>query len=187
MGEFFSGIWNTIKEIFTTIGHSIADGISEAFKATVNAVIGFAENIINGFIRGINGAIEMINKLPGVRVGLISTLSIPRLEFGGLVTPGQLFVAREAGPELVGSFGGYTAVMNNNQIVESVSDGVFRAVRAAMSPDMIANAVYKAVDTALKENTTDVTMKVGETQFAKATVKAINNLARRQGRIYLNI
>ena len=51
---------------------------------------------------------------------------------GGLPNQGQLFVAREAGPELVGAMpGGGTRVMNNDQIVSSVSDGVYRAVRAA--------------------------------------------------------
>ena len=45
---------------------------------------------------------------------------------------GQMFIAREAGPELVGTLGGHTAVMNNDQIVASVSDGVYRAVRSAM-------------------------------------------------------
>ena len=37
------------------------------------------------------------------------------------------FVAREAGPELVGTIGNHTAVMNNDQIVASVSAGVYRA------------------------------------------------------------
>lgn len=46
---------------------------------------------------------------------------------------GQMFIAREAGPELVGTIGGHTAVMNNDQIVASVSDGVYRAVRSAMT------------------------------------------------------
>ena len=45
---------------------------------------------------------------------------------------GQMFIAREAGPELVGTIGGHTAVLNNDQIVASVSDGVYRAVRSAM-------------------------------------------------------
>jgi hypothetical protein len=44
-----------------------------------------------------------------------------------------MFIAREAGPELVGNLGGSTAVMNNDQIVASVSDGVYKAVVAAMS------------------------------------------------------
>ena len=44
----------------------------------------------------------------------------------------QLFIAREAGPELVGTIGGRTAVANNDQIVDSVSRGVFDAVRSAL-------------------------------------------------------
>lgn len=47
---------------------------------------------------------------------------------GGFPRGSQLFVAREAGPELVGTLGGHTAVMNNDQIVASVSAGVARAI-----------------------------------------------------------
>lgn len=52
---------------------------------------------------------------------------------GGSFSTGQMFIAREAGPELVGTIGGSTAVMNNNQIVSSVSAGVYSAVVAAMA------------------------------------------------------
>lgn len=52
---------------------------------------------------------------------------------GGSFNMGQMFIAREAGPELVGTLGGHTAVMNNDQIVASVSAGVYQAVSAAMS------------------------------------------------------
>ena len=52
---------------------------------------------------------------------------------GGMFNMGQLFVAREAGPELVGTIGGHTAVVNNDQIVASVSAGVYSAVARAMS------------------------------------------------------
>ena len=52
---------------------------------------------------------------------------------GGIPAGGQLFMAREAGPELVGKIGKHTAVMNNNQIVDSVKAGVYEAVSAAMS------------------------------------------------------
>lgn len=51
---------------------------------------------------------------------------------GGLPDAGQMFVAREAGPEMVGTIGGHTAVMNNDQIVASVSAGVYQAVVSAM-------------------------------------------------------
>lgn len=43
---------------------------------------------------------------------------------GGYVDQGQLFVAREAGPELVGSIGSHTAVANNDQIVAGIASGV---------------------------------------------------------------
>lgn len=51
---------------------------------------------------------------------------------GGEPGTGQLFMAREAGPELVGTLGGHTAVMNNDQIVASVSAGVEKAVASAL-------------------------------------------------------
>ena len=53
---------------------------------------------------------------------------IQRYASGGLPSGSQLFWAREAGPELVGTLGSHTAVMNNNQIVASVSAGVARAI-----------------------------------------------------------
>ena len=51
---------------------------------------------------------------------------------GGFPDFGQMFIAREAGPELVGTIGNKNAVVNNDQIVESVSTGVYQAVVAAL-------------------------------------------------------
>ena len=64
--------------------------------------------------------------------------SLPKLSVswyaeGGWPDMGELFVAREAGPEMVGTIGHRTAVANNDQIVEAVSRGVYSAVVAAMS------------------------------------------------------
>lgn len=52
---------------------------------------------------------------------------------GGSPYTGQMFIAREAGPELVGNIGGHMAVMNNDQIVSSVAAGVYRAVVSALA------------------------------------------------------
>jgi len=46
---------------------------------------------------------------------------------GGFPAQGQLFMARESGPELVGTMGGQTAVANNDQIVAGISSGVAQA------------------------------------------------------------
>lgn len=130
--SFFGGLWDKIKKIFTTIGTKVGNAIGGAFKGAINGVIGFAQRIINGFIRNINSVIGLINKIPGVSIGKISTVSLPRLASGGLVDAGQMFIARERGPELVGTFGNRTAVMNNSQIVDAVSKGVYAAVKSAM-------------------------------------------------------
>jgi len=61
----------------------------------------------------------------------VPRLNVPTFAVGGFPQTGELFIAREAGPELVGSIGKRTAVANNDQIVEAVSQGVYEAVREA--------------------------------------------------------
>lgn len=51
---------------------------------------------------------------------------------GGFPDVGEMFIAREAGPEMVGRIGNRTTVANNDQIVEGISEGVYGAVLAAM-------------------------------------------------------
>ena len=61
---------------------------------------------------------------------------------GGFPPTGQMFIAREAGPELVGTIGNRTAVANNDQIVESVSRGVYEAT---ISQNNILRQILKAI------------------------------------------
>ena len=133
MGKFFKGVWDEVISVFSKVGTKVGNAIGGAFKAVVNTVITFAQGIINGFLKAINGAIDLINKIPGVEIKKIKLINIPLMASGGIVEKGQLFIAREAGPELVGNIGAKTAVMNNNQIVEAVSRGVYEAVRNAMA------------------------------------------------------
>ena len=58
--------------------------------------------------------------------------NITQYASGGIPNQGQMFIAREAGPEMVGKLGNATAVMNNDQIVASVARGVQGAVEAGM-------------------------------------------------------
>jgi hypothetical protein len=62
----------------------------------------------------------------------IPSLNVKWYGNGGLPPEGQMFVAREAGPELVGTIGNRSAVVNNDQIVSAVSKGVYQAVVQAM-------------------------------------------------------
>lgn len=98
---FFQNMWNTIKNTFVNIGTTIANGISGAFKSVVNAVIGFASNTINGFIRSVNWAIGVINKIPGVNIPSLQEVSLPRLAKGGIATTATIAEIGEAGDEAV--------------------------------------------------------------------------------------
>lgn len=65
-------------------------------------------------------------------------VQIPKLNVtwyagGGYPSVGELFVAREAGPEMVGTIGGRSAVVNNEQIIASLEGGVERGFIKAMS------------------------------------------------------
>ena len=62
---------------------------------------------------------------------------------GGFPDEGQMFIARENGPEMVGTIGGRTAVANNDQIVEGIRQGVFEAVSAAMASGGNGNVSVK--------------------------------------------
>ena len=65
--------------------------------------------------------------IPGVNIAPLTEIVIPRLADGGFVHEGQLFIAREAGAEMVGSIGNRTAVANNDQIVAGIAHGVAEA------------------------------------------------------------
>ena len=120
-------------EILKSIGTTVVNFVSNAFKAVINGVLSGVERTINGFIKMLNGAITLINKIPGVNITKVEELSIPRLASGGVVDEGQMFIAREAGPELVGNIGRKTAVANNDQIIAGIESGVYRAMVAANS------------------------------------------------------
>ena len=70
---------------------------------------------------------------------------IPGLKYaqGGFPLQGQPFIAREAGPELIGTLNGRTAVVNNGQIVESVSRGVYGAFMSALGGGSDAPAIAR--------------------------------------------
>lgn len=85
VGSFFAGIWETIKRQFTSIGSAIGSAVGGAFKGVINTIVTLAENTINGFIKLLNGAINIINKIPGVDISKVSEINIPKLAKGGIV------------------------------------------------------------------------------------------------------
>lgn len=104
VGSFFTGVWNTITSIFSKVGTAIGNAVSGAFKSAINWVLEKAIGLINGFIKTINGAIGIINKIPGVSIKKIGLIDVPKLAKGGIVNnPGRGVLATigEAGAEAV--------------------------------------------------------------------------------------
>lgn len=85
IGNFFSNIWNGIKNTFSNLGTSIGNAISNAVRSGINGVISLIERTINRAISLINGGINLVNKIPGVYVGHVPSLYLPRLAQGGYV------------------------------------------------------------------------------------------------------
>lgn len=75
----FQGIWGSIVGIFSSIGTAVGNAVGGAFRNVVNSILGFAQNIINGFLNDINFAVGVLNHIPGVSIPRVPTLSLPRL------------------------------------------------------------------------------------------------------------
>lgn len=99
--SFFSGIWDTIKSTFTSIAGKIGDAMSGAVKGAINGLLTQAENIINGFLKMINNAIKIINKIPGVNISKVSLVEFTRLAQGGVVDKPTPAIFGEDGAEAV--------------------------------------------------------------------------------------
>ena len=100
----------------------------KAMKVENNPIVNFVKDMANKIIRVINDAITTINNtFAAIGLGSIKFNLIPTFASGGFPTEGEMFIAREAGAEMVGSIGRRTAVANNDQIVAGISSGVASA------------------------------------------------------------
>lgn len=95
-GSFFQNLWNIIKTTFADLGVKLGSAMGNAIRTGVNKVINWIQTTINNAIKLINGAITLINKIPGVHVGYVHTITlptIPPLAKGAVLPPNQPFLA----------------------------------------------------------------------------------------------
>lgn len=136
--------WNGIKDIFG----GVWDAMAAYVKMPINAIIGIINGLIKGVVSGVNSVIKCLNKLSfdipdwvpgfggkkfGFDIPRVSAPQIPYLASGGFPKVGQLFVANEKGPEMLGRMGNRNVVANNNQIVSGIAAGVQSAVAGAFT------------------------------------------------------
>lgn len=155
------------------------NGIKTVVKSIFNGILGIIENAINGVIRMINRLIEGFNSIVKAAswitgdkwngISKIKKVNLTKYASGGFPDEGELFIAREAGAEMVGSIGRRAAVANNDQIVEAISAGVYQAIRNANGGNGGNN-----------RNTTVVAQCDGKTLF-KIVVDENNKVVRSTG------
>lgn len=146
----------------------------------------------NAIASAINKGIKTINKIPGVSIPSVPKLAkggifengswhnIAKYASGGMPNMGQLFVAREKGPELVSTLKGHTAVMNNDQIVASVSQGVSDAVYNVMTP--VLTSLVTSINRMNSSGTPLYVEGVSEGDIVKITQNANADYKKRYGR-----
>lgn len=109
-GDIFSKAWKKVKDIFSTGGKifdGIKDGIVDAFKTIVNAIITGINKVVALPFKGINWAlnkiksIEILGLKPFDWIDTISVPQIPKLAKGGITNGATLAEIGEAGREMV--------------------------------------------------------------------------------------
>lgn len=122
--EVQSKVNNSTKDVKGNVNVGVSLPSSTSLSNTLGYLLGGVSGMLNlKFSKKADGGVFANNRWQPIQA----------YANGGIPAGGQLFMAREAGPELVGKIGKHTAVMNNNQIVDSVKAGVYEAVSAAMS------------------------------------------------------
>lgn len=140
-----------------------------------NPITRFVRQMANSIIGLVNGVIDAINDMfhikfnglsvmgitliPAFDIRLVDIPHIPFFEDGGFPNEGQLFIAREAGAEMVGAMGRRTAVANNDQIVEGISAGV------SVANDGVIAAIYALLNVVEEK---DFSVNIGDNQIGES-------------------
>ena len=99
------------------------EAFNNAMTSAANTTVSAAQTAINA-IQQWMAAASALGGMSGFSAPVPRMSGIAMAAEGGIMTTGQMFIAREAGPEYVGTMNGRTAVANNDQIVSGVASGV---------------------------------------------------------------
>lgn len=150
-----------VKNTFSNLGTSIGNAISGAVKSGINGVISLIEKTINSAIRLINGGIKLINLIPGVTIGTISTLSLPRLAKGGIIDS-----------PTIAMMGEYTGAKSNPEIV--TPQNIMRETMEDVFSDYLGNN-----DQPISLN---LTVNVGNKKLGQILLEDLRDKTRRTGK-----
>lgn len=166
--NIFSKAWQAVKNVFSTGGKifdGIKDGIVNAFKTVVNAIIRGINKVIKFPFDGINWALEKIRgiNILGVEpfrwISTINTPQIPELEKGGVLKKGQVGLLEGKGDEAVVPLEKNTGWIRN--VATQIHDFV---IETKNNPkDIAGNISSTGLLTALKAEVSDRIRNLEET------------------------
>lgn len=166
--NIFSKAWQAVKNVFSTGGKifdGIKDGIVNAFKTVVNAIIRGINKVIKVPFDGINWALEKIRgiNILGVEpfgwISTINTPQIPELEKGGVLKKGQVGLLEGKGDEAVVPLEKNTGWIRN--VATQIHDFV---IETKNNPkDITGNISSTGLLTALKAEVSDRIRNLEET------------------------
>lgn len=173
--DIVSGLKDGFNEKVSTFT-SVLGTLPETIRNAIPNLFDVGSSIIQNFANGFSSVHIPMPHIGwdwtggSIRIGNFS-FSLPRFNLqwyakGGFPEMGQLFIANEAGPEMVGKMGNRNAVANNNQIVDGIKNGVFEAVLDAFN----ASGVLDRDDTE-KEVTLEFTLKADSETLYKVVRK----------------
>ena len=120
--------WFTAEK-WTSALSGVKTGFSNAFTAAIDAVKALWNKFAEWLNKKLTFDIDPI-EVAGLTVyegGTVQLGKIPTYATGGYPETGQLFIANESGPEMVGRIGNRTAVANGDQITDGIACAVMVA------------------------------------------------------------
>lgn len=170
---FSSDVYNMIDTTLEFLLESLATAQTEQQRFT-DAVSLMYRNMAAASNAAIQSIISYLNSIPReiTTVHTIITRNVgggssKSYASGGFPDTGQMFIAREAGPELVGTIGKRTAVANNAQIVAGISAGVEEANQSQNALLREQNELLRAI--LAKEGVTYVSDKQIKRAYDRAS------------------